>query len=113
MSNKTNQILQLQEDKEELESKLQMELQKGELQTVVSEQVTPQKKEEDDEDGINQQLEGFKTDLKEKDELLEKKEKYNKELEQKLQKLLMDFAQMRTKAQEMLVKKDMEIKKFK
>lgn len=25
----------------------------------------------------------------------------------------MDFAQMRTKAQEMLVKKDMEIKKFK
>lgn len=113
MSNKTNQILQLQEDKEELESKLQMELQKGELQTVVSEQVTPQKKEEVDEDGINQQLEGFKTDLKEKDELLEKKEKYNKELEQKLQKLLMDFAQMRTKAQEMLVKKDMEIKKFK
>lgn len=90
-----------------------MELQKGELQTVVSEQFTPQKKEEIDEDETNQQLEGFKTELKEKDELLEKKEKYNKELEQKLQKLLMDFAQMRTKAQEMLVKKDMEIKKFK
>ena len=29
---------------------------------------------------------------------MEKKEKYNKELESKLQKLLMDFAQVRTKA---------------
>ena len=40
---------------------------------------------------------------------MEKKKKHNAELEQKLQKLLAEFAQTRTKAQQMLVEKNNEI----
>jgi len=40
-------------------------------------------------------------------------QKHNTDLEQKLQKLLMEFTQVRTKAQEMLVQRDTEIKKLK
>ena len=38
---------------------------------------------------------------------------HNDELEQKLKKLLIEFTQTRTRAQEMLVQRDVEIKKLK
>ena len=52
-------------------------------------------------------------DLQAKQAEMETLRKHNFELEQKLQKLLMEFTQVRTKAQEMLVQKDQEIKKWK
>jgi predicted nuclease with TOPRIM domain len=45
-------------------------------------------------------------DLQAKQAEMETLRKHNFELEQKLQKLLMEFTQVRTKAQEMLVQKD-------
>ena len=51
--------------------------------------------------------------MKAKTEEMEILRKHNLELEQKLQKLLMEFTMVRTKAQEMLINKDQEIKKWK
>lgn len=59
------------------------------------------------------QIDQLTQTLREKDDEISRSEQHNQELEQKLQKLLMEFAQVRTKAQEMLVKKDQEIKKLK
>ena len=52
----------------------------------------------DHQEQFLQQIEQHKLLVQEKDAELEKKKKHNAELEQKLQKLLAEFAQTRTKA---------------
>lgn len=50
--------------------------------------------------------------LQEKDEEIQRQKKHNTELEQKLQKLLGEFASTRTKAQQMLAEKNDQIQKL-
>lgn len=52
-------------------------------------------------------------DLKDETKRLLESRERNEEMEGKLQKLLGEFTQVRTKAQDMLVMKDKEIKKLK
>ncbi|CDW85360.1 abc transporter family protein [Stylonychia lemnae] len=51
--------------------------------------------------------------LRERDEEVEKLQNYNQELDSKLQQLLGEFSQFRNKAQQMLTSKDEELDKFK
>ena len=149
LSKKTNEILQLQDDKNELQQKLDDQraqiddLNKQLVQKPLDSEATSLPEAEDNNKSTNlslnvsraqslaannvttlsssllndidhqeqflQQIEQHKLLAQEKDEELEKKKKHNAELEQKLQKLLAEFAQTRTKAQQMLVEKNNEI----
>jgi hypothetical protein len=60
-----------------------------------------------------QQLEQARLSLTDKDTKLDQSAKKNKDFESKLQKLMADFTGVRSKAQEMLVQKDNEIKRLK
>ena len=59
------------------------------------------------------QLDGKQQQIDDKQENIVNLQKHNADLEQKLQKLLMEFTHTRTKAQEMLVSRDNEIRKLK